>query len=204
MNSSGRFEDLKELAREKRKLYGVNTASFGLKEARAIYKAEGITIDYYPLPYKIKALYMCRDGDYSVALQRKIPYEPKLFALIHELKHHYCDQDLLKTGILHCGDFNMNDPIEIGAEKFAAEFIYPIKEFAHDISLMNVSDWTKEEVVRLKRNCKARVSYRYLCRRLAELGLISFDQFKDIQFQKLEDKIYGVPYNRRIKGRNYR
>lgn len=199
MTGSSQFDELKKLAREKRLLHKVKTVAFGLREVRAIYKAEGITIDYYPLPNKVKALYMCDDGYCSVAVQKKLPDEPKIFALLHELKHHYCDQDFLKGGHIHCGDFNMKDPIEIGAEVFAAEFIYPIREFAHDISLLNVSQWTAEEIVNLKRNCKAKVSYTYLCRRLTELRLIGFKQFEKVQFQKLEHTMYGLPYHLRKK-----
>ena len=57
------YEGLQRLAREKRAQYGVETASLGLREVREIYKREGITIDHWPLPRKIKALYMCDSGD---------------------------------------------------------------------------------------------------------------------------------------------
>jgi hypothetical protein len=92
MTRSAYYEGLKVLARQKRVQHSVNTAVFGLRELRAIYREEGIRIDYWPLPYKVKALYTCADGDYSVAVQRCLPDEPKLFAFVHELKHHYCDQ----------------------------------------------------------------------------------------------------------------
>jgi Zn-dependent peptidase ImmA (M78 family) len=50
--------------------------------------------------------------------------------MVHELKHHYCDQRLLKNGQVRCGDYNANDElIEKAAEVFAAEFIYPSQEF---------------------------------------------------------------------------
>ena len=199
MTHTSQFNDLKKLAREKRLLHKVKTSAFGLREVRAIYKAEGIAIDHYPLPNKVKAIYMCDDGYCSVAVQKKLPDAPKIFALLHELKHHYCDQDILKSGHIHCGDFNMKDPIEIGAEVFAAEFIYPIKEFAQDISLLNVTEWTPEEIVNFKMRCKAKVSYAYLCHRLTELGLIGFKQFENVQFKKLEHKIYGLPFHLRRK-----
>lgn len=196
---TSQFDALKKLAREKRLLYNVNTSAFGLREVRAIYKAEQIIIDYYPLPNKIKAIYMCEDGHYSVAVQKKLPEEPKIFALLHELKHHYCDQDLLRKGHIHCGDFNMRDPIEIGAEIFAAEFIYPMEEFAKDISKFNLARWKTIDVVRFKRSCKAKVSYRYICRRLNELGLMDFSDFDKVQFQKMEYELYGLPYHLRKK-----
>lgn len=197
MSRHAHYEDLKSLARERREHYGVVTEGFGLRELRRIYKAEGIRIDYFPLPYKIKALYMCADEDCSVAVQRRLPDEPKLFALVHELKHHYCDRDALGEGIIHCGDYNMDEVIEIGAEVFAAEFIYPEAEFVEDIEPHRVSSWTAEDVVRLKQTCKARVSYRFICKRLEQLRLISRGAFDRVQFQKLEDAMYGVPFYRR-------
>ena len=194
---AAQYEMLKALAREKREHYSVVTEAFGLREVRSIYKAEGIRIDYYPLPWKIKALYMCADGECSVAVQRKLPDEPKLFALVHELKHHYCDREALGNGVIHCGDYNMDEVIEIGAEVFAAEFIYPETEFARDITPLGIKTWTPQDVVRLKRNCKAKVSYRYLCKRLERLGRISRGAFEEVKFQKLEEQLYGVPYHRR-------
>jgi Zn-dependent peptidase ImmA (M78 family) len=197
MSRHAHYQELKALAREKRGHYGVVTEAFGLREARQIYKAEGVRIDYWPLPYKVKALYMCADGDCSVAVQRKLPDEPKLFALVHELKHHYRDREALGDGVIHCGDYNMDDVIEIGAEVFAAEFIYPEAEFAQDIEPIGLTAWTAEDVVRLKRNCKAKVSYRFLCRRLEHLKIIERGAFDAMKFQKLEDRMYGVPYHRR-------
>src|SRR5437870_678508 len=104
MSRSAYYQELKRLAREKRVEHRVDTGVFGLLEVRAIYKREGIRLDHWPLPRKVKALYMCEDGDCSVALQPTLPYEPKLFALIHELKHHYCDRATLGAGVIHCGD----------------------------------------------------------------------------------------------------
>jgi Zn-dependent peptidase ImmA (M78 family) len=191
------YEDLKDLAREKRAEHSVNTAAFGLREVRRIYKAEGIQIDYWPLPYKIKAMYMCADDDFSVAVQRSLPDEPKLFALVHELKHHYRDQAALTNGRIVCGDYNANDLIEKGAEVFAAEFIYPESEFAGDIAQLGINGWQAETVVRMKRVCKAKVSYKFLCKRLERLGLIARGQFDRVQFQKLEERLFGVPFYRR-------
>jgi Zn-dependent peptidase ImmA (M78 family) len=188
---------LKALAREKRTDYSVDTAAFGLRDVPRIYKAEGIQIDYWPLPYKIKAMYMCADDDFSVAVQRTLPDEPKLFALVHELKHHYRDQALLTNGRIVCGDYNANELIEKGAEVFAAEFIYPEAEFAGDIARLGVTAWSAEAVVHMKRGCKAKVSYKFLCKRLEWLGLIVSGQFDRSQFQKLEERMFGVPFYRR-------
>jgi hypothetical protein len=56
MDRNAYFQDLKALAREKRKLHRVNTAAFGLREVRQIYKLEGIRIDYWSLPTKRRSI----------------------------------------------------------------------------------------------------------------------------------------------------
>lgn len=199
MDRSAHYQELKVLAREKRQVYNVDTRKFGLREVRKIYKAEGIEIDKYPLSNKIKALYMCANDEFSVAVQPNLPNEPKLFALIHELKHHYRDQELLRSGFIGCGDFNRNDILEIGAEVFAAEFIYPEAESLEDIHISGINDWTPENIVKFKRNCKVKISYQFLCKRLNHLSFTAKDQFKGVKFQKLEYQLYGLPYHLRSK-----
>jgi Zn-dependent peptidase ImmA (M78 family) len=200
MSRDAYYEELKALARSKRTAYCVKTEAFGLREIRTIYKAEGIRIDPWPhLPYKIKAMYMCDEDDFSVAIQPKLPEEPRLFALVHELKHHYRDQELIKGSFIACGDYNANELVEKGAEVFSAEFIYPEAEFAADLDTLGVKAWQKENVVDLKRACKAKVSYKFLTKRLARLGLIIPGCFDLVRFKKLEDEMYGVPFYRRRK-----
>lgn len=203
MDRNAYYEDLKALAREKRALHGVNTQAFGLREMRKIYKAEGIRIDPWPLRPKIKAMYMCEDGDYSVAVQRTLPDQPKLFALAHELKHHYRDQNVINGagGYILCGDYNANELIEKGAEVFAAEFIYPATEFAIDIAHMGAETWQPEDVVRFKRQTRAKVSYKFICKRLERLNLIVRGQFDSIQFLKLEERMFGTPFWKGRRGR---
>ncbi len=188
------FEALKALAREKRLYHAVRTNSFGLREVRQIYKNEGIKIDPWPLPPKIKAMYMCTDGHYSVAVRQKLPDEPKLFALVHELKHHYVDQEKIENGMVLCGDYNQNELIEKGAEVFAAEFIYPQAEFSDLVGSLGVSCWQPENIVRLKQRIQAKVSYTFIRKRLERLGLIPRGEFASVQFKKLEEKLVGVPY----------
>ena len=199
MSRRAYYEGLLQLAREKRLEHGADTTAFGLREVRAIYKQEGIRIDHWPLPYKVKALYMCDDNFPSVALQQRIPYEPKLFALVHELKHHYCDRKALGAGVIHCGVYDANELIEKGAEVFAAEFIYPEEEFTADLQQSGVNVRQASDVVDFKRLCKSQVSYQFICKRLERIGCIACGQFYDVQFQKLEDQIYGVPFYRRAR-----
>jgi Zn-dependent peptidase ImmA (M78 family) len=167
----------------------------GLKKIREVYKAEGIAIDLWETSHRIRAMYMCDGGDPSVLVNRNLPPQPRLFAMTHELKHHYCDQTALKNGQIRCGDYNANEVIEKAAEVFAAEFIYPSKEFldcASSIALEH-GKVTPEDVVEFKRVCGAPVSYKFLQKRLEWYGFIEREEFAKIQFQKLEEKLHGVP-----------
>src|SRR5215831_1227359 len=98
MGNMGRgeyYETMKKLACAKRKQFEITTASLGLREVRRIYSAEGITIDLRRLPRKIRAAYMCDEGDPCVLVNKNLPNAPRIFAMVHELKHHYCDRGLL-------------------------------------------------------------------------------------------------------------
>lgn len=189
------YEKVKNLAREKRAEYQVDTARLNLTTIRKIYAAEGIRIDLWTFGSTIRAVYMCEDGDPSVAINSKLPRIPKLFSLVHELKHHYLDVPLIQGGKFKCGDYNANEQIEKAAEVFAAEFIYPESEFLNCVDNLNISsgNWQPEDVIRLKRTCNALVSYQFLCKRLVRLGFAQQASFSGIQFQKLEEQLYGLP-----------
>ena len=189
---------MKLLAAQKRKQHGVVTARLGLQKIRAIYKAESIVIDLWKTSSRIRAVYMCDGDDPSVLVNRTLPKEPRLFAMVHELKHHYCDQAALKNGEIRCGDYNANELIEKTAEVFAAEFIYPEQEFlkcaeSHRLVPGKV---TPETVVEFKRVCGAPVSYKFLTKRLEWFSFIERGQFAKVKFQKLEYEIYGTPIYR--------
>jgi Zn-dependent peptidase ImmA (M78 family) len=190
------YESLKALARQKRQEYKISTDAFGLQRLRQIYKQERVVIDSWKLPPRIRAVYMCEDGDPSVLVNKALPKEPRLFALVHELKHHYIDRLLIEGGKIKCGDYNANQEIEIGAEVFAAEFLYPEEEFLACLSQLGIKQdgcTKKEDVVHLKRACGAPVSYTFLRKRLERMGFARPGAFDRVQFQKLEEELFGVP-----------
>lgn len=189
------FQRLKALAHQKRAEYGIVTSTLGLQVVRKIYKAECITLDYRKFPSKIRAVYMCDDNDPSVAVSKTLPDIPKLFSLVHELKHHYEDRPVLEAGNFKCGDYNENQEIEIGAEVFAAEFIYPECEFLAYAKTLNITpaNITAESIVHFKRGCGARVSYTFIRKSFVRLGFISKGAFQSVQFTRLEERLYGLP-----------
>ena len=198
MRRADYYETMKLLAAQKRKQHGVVTARLGLQMVRAIYKAESIVIDLWKTSSRIRAVYMCDGDDPSVLVNRILPKEPRLFAMVHELKHHYCDQTILKNGEIRCGDYNANELIEKAAEVFAAEFIYPEDEFLECVKSLRLAQGkvTPESVVELKRACGAPVSYKFLQKRLEWFNYIERGEFAKVKFQKLEDSIYGAPIYR--------
>lgn len=197
-NRSQYYAAMKLLAAEKRQAYAIETEGFGLRKMREIYKSEGIRIDLWDASRRIRAIYMCEGGDPSVLVNRGLPDVPRLFAMAHELKHHYCDQNALAGGRIRCGDYNANELIEKAAEVFAAEFIYPEAEFMVRVEAMGLKRGgvTPEQIVELKRMCGAPVSYTFLRKRLEWFEFIGAGEFAKVQFRKLEERLYGKPIYR--------
>lgn len=144
---------------------------------------------------KIRAAYFCDGDDCSVLLNKNLPREPKIFSLVHELKHHFIDRDLIENGEVKCGDYNANKEIEIGAEVFAAEFIFPEKEMREIIRLMGITSANCEpqNIIDIKRAKYAPVSYKFITKRFEFFGLISPGAYDHVKFEKLEEEIYGKP-----------
>src|SRR4029077_12174434 len=140
-------------------------------------------------------VYMCEDNDPSVLLNETLPKEPRLFALVHELKHHFRDRGILEGGQIPCADYNANREIEVGAEVFAAEFIFPEAEFISAAQQLNLftKTVTPEDIVRLKRTANAPVSYQFLRKRLEFFKIVPKGQFAKVKFTVLEEEMFGVP-----------
>jgi Zn-dependent peptidase ImmA (M78 family) len=190
------YQAMQALAQQKRLEYAIETASFNLLGIHKIYKKEGIKIDLWDTKgSKMRAAYFCDNDDYSVLVNKKLPREPKLFSLVHELKHHFVDRESIQNGQIKCGDYNINEVIEIGAEVFAAEFIYPESEMQALAAQLGITIQTcsAERVVEFKRACPATVSYKFIVKRFERLGFCHSGQFQKKQFQKLEETLHGIP-----------
>lgn len=117
----------------------------------------------------------------------------------HELKHHLVDRDatsfqcdFAKTG---------TDPVEIGAEVFAAELIFPEADFVQLLTAMGVegSSCAAEHLVRLKHETRTTLSFEGLAKRAKFMGLALANAFDGVQFKKLEERMYGKPFRRARK-----
>lgn len=189
---------MNQLALLKREEYGLGNSPLSLKIIRSIYSREKIRIDKARKKLKkLRAAYFCQDGDFSVLLCPGLPDEPKLFSLVHELKHHYVDQDRLTIACYDVTD--KSDRIEIGAEVFAAEFILPTADFVRLVESNGIrsGSCSPEEIVRLKVENKLPLSYQAICKRIYYLSIMPKGYFDKVQFTKVRDRIYGIPFYRR-------
>lgn len=197
------YDQLKTLAREIRARFELTTPRVLRSDLRRIYRAEGIGIDLWP--HKLKGLrgaYFSDELGSTVLLAKGLPQDPMVFTMAHELKHHLTDRGL---PVSYCDASNQSNPIEIGAEIFAAELIYPDQDFAAHLARMGVQPGTctPEILVRLKRETRTTLSYAGLAKRSEFMGFSQPGSLARVKWKKLEEQIYGPPiytfYRRRGK-----
>lgn len=190
------YNFVKQLAIEKRELYGIKTGDVTLSKLRQIYKKENIKIDYNCGKIRnLRAAYYNDENGCSILLNKKLPKPAKIFSLTHELKHHYLDKNVLEGGIWCRLKYENKPIIEKTAEVFAAEFIWPESEFVPMATSFGLPiQCSPKQIVNFKRKLTIPISYQFLCKRLEWFGFISKGQYNDIKFQKLERDLYGIPF----------
>lgn len=207
MNRWMYYQQMRKLALAKRAEHKVKTDLLNLAFMRGIYRAEEIRIDRWDTQgWKIRAAYFCDHDDLSVLLNKNLPREPRLFSLAHELKHHYVDRSIIQGGQIRCGDYNANEAIEIAAEVFAAEFIYPEAEMRERVNEFGITgqSCSPNKVVEFKRTCPALVSYSFIVKRFERFGLCQAGEYKKVRFQKLEEELHGLPIYKQPWFKRYR
>ena len=184
---------MKELARATRDEHGLTTARVQKSQLRAIYRSHHIRIDLWPHRLReVRGAYFNDELGPTVMLSKGLPEDPMVFTMAHELKHHLVDSNL---HLACCSDRNATEHIEIGAEIFAAEFIYPEQDFvaALDVKGITSGQCTPEALVRLKRETRTTLSYTGLAKRATFLGFAASGSLDGVRWKKLEQEIYGEP-----------
>jgi len=192
---------MRNLALETRAKYALTSPRVLKSDMRRIYKDQGIHIDLWP--YKLKKLrgaYFNDEGGPSVMLAKGLPDDPMIFTMGHELKHHLVDRDSV---VALCDPSNQKEEIEIGAEIFAAELIYPESMFCDDLARLGASlgRCTPQQIVTLKRETQTTLSYQGLAKRAEFLGYCEAGSLKKVAWKKLEESIYGMPLYKRLIAR---
>lgn len=195
MNASQYYEELKILARQIRAENGLHTPRVTRRDLRKIYSKCGIAIDLWP--YKLRNLrgaFFCDELGMTVMLAKGLPEDPMVFTMAHELKHFYKDRDL---GLSYCDLSNEKRPLEVGAEVFASEFLFPEKDFIAYLNDMGVSSGrcTPETLVHLKHETRTTLSYAGLSIKAERLRFAPIDSVTAFKgWKRLEEQLYGIPY----------
>jgi Zn-dependent peptidase ImmA (M78 family) len=202
MSRAQYYNEMKKLARETRRKFGLVSPRVLRSDLRRIYRAEGIRIDLWPHKFKrLRGAYFNDECGATVMLAKGLPEDPMVFTMGHELKHHLVDAG---SNISYCDSSNESSLIEIGAEVFAAELIYPEQEFSSHLQAMGVMSGkcSPEDLVRLKHETRTTLSYTGLAKRAEFLGFGSSGAFAGTGWKRLEEKMYGVPLYKLIRRRN--
>ena len=198
MNRFAYYEEMKVLARQVRAEHGLNTPRVLRSDLRRIYGHYGIRIDLWPGKFKgLRGAYFHDALGTTVMLSRSLPPEPMVFTMGHELKHHLVDREM---GLSYCDASNEGEAVEIGAEVFAAELMFPEQDFIDRLKEMGIAkgSCTPEALVRLKRDTRTTLSYAGIAKRAVFFGFATPGSLAKVQWKKLEERMFGEPLYKRI------
>lgn len=186
------YEDLKKHARQIRVKFNLLTPRIMKSDMKRIFKHYGIHFDLWPYKFKtIRGAYINDALGPTIMVAQHLPLEPTIFTMAHELKHFLRDSHEDSF----CAVKPVNKQIEIGAEVFAAEFIFPDEDFL--IALKNAGvktgECTAEDIVRLKETSKTTLSYTALSKKANFLGYSKPETYLKVKWIALRDKILGEP-----------
>jgi Zn-dependent peptidase ImmA (M78 family) len=203
MNRFHYYEHLKTRAREVRVEHSLVSVRVLRSDLRRIYSKLGVRIDSWPHKFKqVRGAYFDDELGPTVMLPKHLPVEPTIFSMAHELKHHLVDRRL---GMSYCSASNDAEPIEIGAEIFAAELIFPEPDFIDFLNTKGVKEGecTPVVLIRLKHETETTLSYASLAKRAEFLQFAPRASLAKVKWKKLEEEIYGEPiYKRVLRRRN--
>jgi Zn-dependent peptidase ImmA (M78 family) len=187
VKDTGYYYEMRELALEVRSRNEIEGADLSMREMWKVYRAEGIEELHFRHGFKqLRGAYFNDDYGVTVMLAGGLPDEPTIFTMAHELKHHLVDS---KAGTVLCRTDEQMRRVEIGAEVFAAELVYPEKDFVYDLFRLTrrmPQTLGPELLVELKRKTQTTLSYTALAKRAVLLRLADEKAFKDVRWGALE------------------
>ena len=191
MNQQAYYEDLKQLARQVRAEFGLRSPRVVESDLRRIYEQNGIVIDDWPYRLRnLRGAFICDHLGTTVMLASGLPQDPKVFTMAHELKHFYRDRHL---GISYCDQSNLGKTLEIGAEIFAAELLFPDKDFMTQMRSMRIgtNQCLPRTLVSLKQKTRTTLSYAGLAIKAERLGYAPPRSLTTIKTWRKFEEIYG-------------
>ena len=203
MNTQKYYEDLKLLAREVRAEHGLLSPRVLPSDLRRIYAHYGIEVDEWPYRFRnLRGAFINDHLGATVMLAKGLPQDPMVFTMAHELKHFFRDRDL---GISYCDQSNLNKSLEVGAEIFAAELLFPDRDFISHMSAMGIrrDQCLPKTLIQLKRKTGTTLSYAGLAIKAERLGYAPSHSLTTIKTWRRFEALYSPP-RRRPAARRYR
>lgn len=191
MNSKDYYEDLKRLARQVREENGLKSPRVTLSDMNRIYFRHGIGIDLWPHRFRnLRGAFICDNLGTTVMLAKNLPQDPMVFTMAHELKHFYRDRDL---GVSYCDQSNITKTLEIGAEVFAAELLFPDRDFIERLNKMRVGQdqCLPRTLVQLKHTTRTTLSYAGLAIKAERLRFAPANSLTKVKTWRKLERLYG-------------
>lgn len=191
MNRQAYFEELKLLARQVRAENGLRSPRVLASDLRRIYDRHGIVIDSWPYRLKhLRGAFISDELGTTVLLASGLPQDPMVFTMAHELKHFFRDRDL---GISYCDQSNLSKTVEVGAEIFAAELLFPDEDFIKHMSLLRIGrdHCLPKTLVHLKCKTRTTLSYAGLAIKAERLGYAPACSLTKIKTWRKFEALYG-------------
>ncbi len=193
MNTHNYYEDLKQLARQVRAENGLSSPRVLPGDLMRIYARHGIVIDEWPYRFRhLRGAFINDHLGMSVMLAKGLPRDPMAFTMAHELKHFFRDRDL---GISYCDQSNLNKNLEVGAEIFAAELLFPDRDFVSLMTRMGIrrDQCLPKTLIQLKHQTGTTLSYAGLAIKAERLGFAPSHSLTTIKTWRRLEAIYSPP-----------
>ena len=193
MNTQRYYEDLKVLARQVRAENGLSSPRVLPGDLMRIYAKHGIEVDEWPYRFRnLRGAFINDELGTTVMLAKGLPRDPMVFTMAHELKHFFRDRDL---GISYCDQSNLNKSLEIGAEIFAAELIFPDRDFVSYMTRMGIrtNQCLPKNLVQLKRQTGTTLSYAGLAIKAERLGFAPSYSLTTIKTWRRLEALHSPP-----------
>ncbi len=190
MNVQHYYEDLKQLARQVRAENGLSSPRVLASDLMRIYAKYEITVDEWPYRFRnLRGAFINDHLGTTVMLAKGLPRDPMVFTMAHELKHFFRDRDL---GISYCDQSNLNKSLEIGAEIFAAELLFPDRDFMAQMKMMGIrtNQCLPKTLISLKRKTGTTLSYAGLAIKAERLGYAPAHSLTTIKTWRRLEAVY--------------
>jgi Zn-dependent peptidase ImmA (M78 family) len=187
----GYYDDLKRLARQVRAENGLTSPRVLPSDLRNIYFRNGIEIDLWPYRFRnLRGAFINDHLGTTVMLAKGLPRDPLAFTMAHELKHFFRDRDL---GVSYCDQSNVSKTLELGAEIFASELLFPDQDFVEHMEEMGIrrDQCLPRTLVWLKHKTKTTLSYAGLAIKAERLRFAPIDSLTKVRTWRKFEEIYA-------------